>query len=68
MKNKIQHWGVYCYVNHKQVLTIESNCVFGRDLSDEDKEAIRSMAEHLLAFVGERKQPVDVSSTGTKPV
>ena len=53
MKSKdIQHWAVTCNVNHKQVLVIESNCVCGKDLSDQDKESIRNMAEHLLAFVG----------------
>jgi hypothetical protein len=53
---KIQHWGVDVRVNGKHVLTIESNCVFGKDLSDIDKDAIRLAASHLMAFVGESRK------------
>lgn len=57
MQSKIEHWGVTCYINCQHVLTIESNSVCGRQLSDSDIEAIRNMAEHLLAFVGDSKEP-----------
>lgn len=50
----LQHWGVDVRVNGEDVLTIESNCLFGKsDLSDVDKEAIRLAGKHLLAFIGE---------------
>lgn len=74
-KKDIQHWGVCCYINGEHVLTIESNSVCGRTLSDQDEEAIRNMAEHLLAFVGSGKdpqfdfitgEPVEGNSTGSK--
>ena len=52
----LEHWGVDVRVNGEHVLTIESNCLFGKsDLSDVDKEAIRLAGKHLLAFVGEEK-------------
>lgn len=50
-----KHWGVDVRINGKTVLTIESNCVSGRQLSFDDEETIRNCAEHLLAFVGPRK-------------
>lgn len=50
----LEHWGVDVRVNGEDVLTIESNCLFGKsDLSDVDKEAIRLAGKHLLAFIGE---------------
>ncbi len=50
----LEHWGVDVRVNGELVLTIASNCLFGKsDLSDVDKEAIRLAGKHLLAFVGE---------------
>lgn len=49
----LQHWGVDVRVNGEHVLTIESNCLSGRELSDVDEEAIRTAAQHLLAFVGD---------------
>lgn len=65
MATKVQHWRVECSINGKVALAIESNSLCGRDLTEEDEEAIRNMANHLLAFVGEgKRKPVDVSSTG----
>lgn len=45
-------------VNGEHVLTIESNCLSGRQLSDVDEEAIRTAAQHLLAFVGQESREV----------
>lgn len=50
------HWAVTVERNGERVVTIESNCLSGRDLSPEDQEAIRTAAQHLLSFVGERRQ------------
>lgn len=67
MRRKVQHWRVECSINGKVALAIESNCLCGRDLTEEDEEAIEEMASHLLAFIGKRKQrPVEESSTGRK--
>lgn len=54
----LQHWGVDVRVNGEHVLTIESNCLSGRELSDVDELAIRTAAQHLLAFVGEESREV----------
>ena len=50
------HWSVSVERAGKNIVTIESNCLSGRDLSAEDKETIRTSARNLLAFVG---APVD---------
>lgn len=50
---ELQHWGVDVRVNGDVVLTIESNCLFGKsDLSAMDLDAIRTAANYLLAFAG----------------
>lgn len=50
----LQHWGVDVRVNGEDVLTIESNCLFGKsDLSPMELDAIRTAANHLLAFAGQ---------------
>lgn len=54
----LQHWGVEVRVNGEHVLTMESNCLSGRELSDIDEHAIRTSAQHLLAFVGEESREV----------
>ena len=36
----------------EQVLTIEENCLSGKELSDEDEDGIYNMATHLLSFLG----------------
>lgn len=65
MASKVHHWRVECSINGKVVLAIESNALCGRDLTEEDEEAIREMANNLLAFVGQRKRkPVEGNSTG----
>jgi hypothetical protein len=44
---------VSVYRNGEQVVTIETNCLSGRDISAEDAEVIRMSARHLMAFVGD---------------
>ena len=49
----LQHWGVDVRLNGEDVLTIESNCLFGKsELSAMELDAIRTAANHLLAFAG----------------
>lgn len=48
-----QHWSVSVHRNGEQVVTIESNCLSGREISEADAEVIRTCAEHLRSFVGE---------------
>lgn len=64
MATKVQHWRVECSINGKVALAIESNSLCGRDLTEEDEEAIRNMANHLLSFVGKgKRKPVEGNST-----
>lgn len=46
------HWSVSVERDGENVVTIESNCLSGRDLSEQDRATIRHCAAHLLAFVG----------------
>ncbi|AMV30882.1 hypothetical protein VN12_02120 [Pirellula sp. SH-Sr6A] len=61
---KVEHWGCDVRINGKHVLTIESNCVYGRFLTDADEETIREIAENLLAFVGKKKTSAAQSAEG----
>lgn len=47
------HWSVSVFRNGENVVTIESNCLSGRNLSAEDEATVRDCARHLLAFVGD---------------
>jgi hypothetical protein len=52
LTGRTQHWAVTVERNGERIVCIESHCLSGRDLSDEDARVIREAAEHLLAFVG----------------
>lgn len=54
-----EHWSVSVERNGELVVTIETNCLSGRDISDADAETIRTAARHLLSFIGE---PVTVDA------
>lgn len=47
------HWAVTVYRGGEPIVTIESNCLSGRDIDPEDEDAIRTAAKHLLAFIGD---------------
>jgi hypothetical protein len=47
------HWAVTVTRNGENVVTIESNCLSGRELDPADEDTIRIAARHLLAFVGD---------------
>jgi hypothetical protein len=51
-----QHWAVSVDRNGENILTIDANCLSGRDLSDEDVDCIENCARHLLAFIGRDRQ------------
>lgn len=53
-----ERWVVSVERNDERVVTIESNCLSGRDLSEEDERVIKLTARHLLAFVGPEREPV----------
>lgn len=47
------HWAVTVERNGERVVTIETNCLSGREISAEDEQAIRTAAHHLLSFIGD---------------
>ena len=49
---ELTHWSVTVRANGEEVVTIESNCLSGRDIGPLEEEAIRTSAAHLLSFVG----------------
>ena len=51
-QTRTAHWAVTVWRNGDSILTMESNCLSGRDLSPDDEETIRDCGRHLLAFVG----------------
>ncbi len=58
MSRNEMHWSVSVTRDGETIVTIESNCLSGRDLSPEDEDTIRLAAKHLLAFVG-TKHPAE---------
>lgn len=50
---KPQHWAVSVYADGETIVTLESNFLAGRHLSEEDEDTIRNAAHHLLAFIGD---------------
>lgn len=55
-----KHWSVTVRINHDQVLTIESNYLYGNSyFTEEQKEIIRQCAESLIGFIGIDKSEID---------
>ena len=50
-------WSVTVERKGEKVLCIEPGHLSGRDLSQDDEEAIRTAARHLLAFIGDPPLP-----------
>jgi hypothetical protein len=48
-----QHWSVTVERNGEIVVTIESNCLSGRAIGEEDEKIIRNCAHNLLSFIGD---------------
>lgn len=46
------HWSVTVERDGEKIVTIESNCLSGREISTEDEDTIRTAANHLLSFIG----------------
>jgi len=59
----IDHWGVDVRINGTRVLTIESNCLSGRDLSEEELNTVGTCGNHLLAFSGGNYDNQTISKT-----
>ena len=49
-----EHWAVTVERSGERIVTIEANCLSGRDLAPGDEETIRTAAHHLLAFIGDQ--------------
>jgi hypothetical protein len=56
------HWAVTVSRNGEQIVTIESNCLSGRDISSKDEATIEDCARHLLAFIGKEFAPPGAGS------
>jgi hypothetical protein len=52
-KETTPHWSVSVELNGENVVTIESNCLSGREVGPVEEEIIRTAARHLLAFIGD---------------
>ena len=52
VREQTRHWAVMVDRNGENVITIETNHLSGRDISDEDARVIRLCAENLLSFAG----------------
>lgn len=48
------HWAVTVSRSGDEIITIESNCLSGREISAADEQTIRTAARHLLSFIGDR--------------
>ena len=59
-------WCVRVSVFDELVVSISERELCGRDLSDADADLIRSCAQHLLSFVGEKRsdQPMTDDAVG----
>lgn len=49
----MKHWAVSVDRDGQNIVTIESNCLSGRNLSAEDEETILGAAQSLLSFIGQ---------------
>lgn len=58
-----EHWSVTVSRHGEKIVTIETNCLTGRELSLDDEETIRTCARHLLAFIGD-PAPLDRLADG----
>jgi len=47
-----RHWAVTVSADGEPLVTIETNCLSGRDLTPDDEDVIQWAAHHLLAFIG----------------
>jgi hypothetical protein len=54
-----EHWAVTVERGGEKIVTIEANCLSGRDLSQEDEQTVRTAAHHLLAFIGDPAPKVE---------
>lgn len=62
------HWAVTVWRNGEEVVTIESSCLSGREISEADEKAIRIAALHLLGFVGQEIAVADFLAERNLPM
>lgn len=53
---KTEHWAVTVSRNGESIVTLESNCMSGRELNAEDERIIRLAARQLWGFVGPERE------------
>jgi hypothetical protein len=47
------HWAVTVWRNGEEIVTIETDCLSGKEIGPADEEAIRTAAQNLRAFIGD---------------
>lgn len=52
VESKTEHWAVTVSRNGESIVTLESNCMAGRELGEEDERIIRLAVQQLQGFVG----------------
>lgn len=58
------HWTVTVSRNGEEIVTIETNWLSGREISDEDERVIRLAADNLLGFIGRKYECKNCSDMG----
>lgn len=48
-----KHWAVTVETSGERIVRLETECYGGREISNADEAAIRTAAQHLLAFIGD---------------
>jgi hypothetical protein len=64
----VQHWGVDIRINGERVLTIESNSLSGIENISDFADTVRECAEHLLAFIGDKRGYIGASTGINAPL
>ncbi len=52
-----RYWSVTVRLNGDEIVTIEPRMLAGKELGPREETAIRTAAEHLLSFIGDRAIP-----------
>jgi hypothetical protein len=62
------HFAVTVERNGEKIVTIETNCLSGRDLRPGDEDVILTAVRHLLAFIGAADVVTDDAFHGGEPM
>lgn len=60
-ENRHPHWRVSVETSGETIVSIETEMLAGREISEADEDAIRTAAHNLLAFIGDPPSPQALS-------